>query len=1077
MWHGNTVTCRLLSLQLLTMYLFFAIQRTPSKQSSRDRNPRSSEKSQDPSKRSSSKKNGRPSTKKKTMEEIYLDNNPALADQLAREHEMLLAEERRRRSVATRGSTQSKNDIYLSSPKSQARTPVNVRSSQQRGMTRSSADERPRRRNSAWEDSPASGSEYERSRSSLTAEIEELRRQRLLENMRRQARRHQHGMDPLDDEEEEEEEEPLGYSSSSPDSSPYERSRSPDRNHEAVSKPKPSRNASPSKKRSSGKEASKSSSKSKASKSSKAKGGKGRGGGKGGTNSPTRSDKKKKPPQTLPNYSPEGARNSPPERRGSRSSLDFFEEHARQPGSRSQYPEAEDDWETVEDDDEDDDAPRLREFKKKGRGRGGAMSSDTDRAESPQKTTRTLTPLLLMVTRNQNKQIKKLEDRIEKLDKGAKKMSQEDNPKYIKATATPEKIVKSSPSARYQQREQQRAPSRAAAIQEQDNQKVAKYQKQLMMMQKKFDSLERINKTQSTTLRSREDELKMLQNKVKSAQRDLVNVKKESQSQLQAELRALSDKVHEAEKVMDKRKKESMTAPKREEIRNKIRVEELKRRMIAREEQQEKQLMEAEELIQDKLREHGENHVAEVEAQVEMRARMKLQKIEDEIHRLRQIRIGQLEDELRVRKEEMGQEVQQEVLRLKGVEDELQESLFRRQQELIEREMELEHKLMEKQVSLLKHEKLVEKELEEKADYFQTIQRDLELQINERKNQFDVIKKGLDDATQLGRHELQLLKEELEEKRNQLEEHLIAERMIEHTVGEARQVEEEMERRLTDKKVVYHRLEEELEQKLADRQKQFAEISNRLQEAMLLGRKELALLNEQIDNKRRHLSTAVHVPIVTDPAPTPGGPSAAPPSAAASPAVGVRAIKRTLSTTNAFQANAAAAANTEAMTPQQRMWIGLNEEEKAADIELLFSRVRHNKYEEVVQMLDVNGVDINAVDVNGNSILGIACQNGRGNIVKLCLSRRADVNHQNRGGHTPLHFCSAYGFLKLGGFLISNGANTRIRNGEGYTPFQGLGGEVDPSASVEMMGVPKIQDPKFEAREEERKAQHESQFG
>lgn len=94
----------------------------------------------------------------------------------------------------------------------------------------------------------------------------------------------------------------------------------------------------------------------------------------------------------------------------------------------------------------------------------------------------------------------------------------------------------------------------------------------------------------------------------------------------------------------------------------------------------------------------------------------------------------------------------------------------------------------------------------------------------------------------------------------------------------------------------------------------------------------------------------------------------------------------------------------------------------------IFSLTRHNRYEQVEQLLDT-GIPVDAQDRYGNTILTIACQNGLKRIAKLLLRRGANINSQNYHGNTPLHYCYAYNYGdSLGTYLISKGANPMIRN-------------------------------------------------
>ena len=85
-----------------------------------------------------------------------------------------------------------------------------------------------------------------------------------------------------------------------------------------------------------------------------------------------------------------------------------------------------------------------------------------------------------------------------------------------------------------------------------------------------------------------------------------------------------------------------------------------------------------------------------------------------------------------------------------------------------------------------------------------------------------------------------------------------------------------------------------------------------------------------------------------------------------------------------------------------------------------------------MEELLLRGVPIDTIDENGNQILAIGCQNGKKKIIKMALKYGGDINAQNNGGNTALHFCMKYGFGEtLGQYLISKGADVNIRNNEG----------------------------------------------
>ena len=111
------------------------------------------------------------------------------------------------------------------------------------------------------------------------------------------------------------------------------------------------------------------------------------------------------------------------------------------------------------------------------------------------------------------------------------------------------------------------------------------------------------------------------------------------------------------------------------------------------------------------------------------------------------------------------------------------------------------------------------------------------------------------------------------------------------------------------------------------------------------------------------------------------------------------------------------------------------------DIQGVISAARHGRVPEVAAYLD-HGIPVNIRDKFGNTILAIACQNGLKKMAKLALRRGADINARNYKGNTPLHFCFTYGYGDtLGQYLISKGADPAIKNHQGSTCYEGLGGE------------------------------------
>lgn len=101
--------------------------------------------------------------------------------------------------------------------------------------------------------------------------------------------------------------------------------------------------------------------------------------------------------------------------------------------------------------------------------------------------------------------------------------------------------------------------------------------------------------------------------------------------------------------------------------------------------------------------------------------------------------------------------------------------------------------------------------------------------------------------------------------------------------------------------------------------------------------------------------------------------------------------------------------------------------------DMLFSFVRHNRYDALQSLLEQDTHLVHTMDIQGNSLLHVACQNNHRRIAKLLVRAGVNLDVQNNKGNTALHYCYAYNFMQLAGVLLSKvegrGSSHSVRRG------------------------------------------------
>ena len=107
-------------------------------------------------------------------------------------------------------------------------------------------------------------------------------------------------------------------------------------------------------------------------------------------------------------------------------------------------------------------------------------------------------------------------------------------------------------------------------------------------------------------------------------------------------------------------------------------------------------------------------------------------------------------------------------------------------------------------------------------------------------------------------------------------------------------------------------------------------------------------------------------------------------------------------------------------------------------LDQVFSMCRNGRFKRLSEALDL-GFPVDTADQYGNTLLLLAAQQTNQRIVEMLLDRRANINHQNNLGNTPLHYAMAYDTDgALGEYLIGRGSDDMLENKMGLSPYDGL---------------------------------------
>jgi hypothetical protein len=109
--------------------------------------------------------------------------------------------------------------------------------------------------------------------------------------------------------------------------------------------------------------------------------------------------------------------------------------------------------------------------------------------------------------------------------------------------------------------------------------------------------------------------------------------------------------------------------------------------------------------------------------------------------------------------------------------------------------------------------------------------------------------------------------------------------------------------------------------------------------------------------------------------------------------------------------------------------------EDGFDVEQLFSKIRHNRMQFVVESFE-GGCDPFVQDANGNTMLHVCAQNNIKKMANLCIKHGCDINARNRKGMTPLDYCDMLTFSGLAEWMVIMGAENSHASSRPVGNFQ-----------------------------------------
>ena len=106
--------------------------------------------------------------------------------------------------------------------------------------------------------------------------------------------------------------------------------------------------------------------------------------------------------------------------------------------------------------------------------------------------------------------------------------------------------------------------------------------------------------------------------------------------------------------------------------------------------------------------------------------------------------------------------------------------------------------------------------------------------------------------------------------------------------------------------------------------------------------------------------------------------------------------------------------------------------------ESIIFHIKDGNYHNFLELMTKYKIDPETCDEKGNTLLILAVNSNSKEIVDYLVKRDFNINAVNHNGNSPLHYAISHRNYELVDYLIKNGADEKLKNCDGITPWQCL---------------------------------------